>query len=127
MRRLLKVKVSDWPGDPPVTQQVQHALARDSYLADFELRAASHFGKVYLRGEVNTHFEKERAEVVVANVPGALDVVNRITADARWQAAGEGLFGSGHEATAAQQRCIRNLRDALALDREPSAAAEIND
>jgi hypothetical protein len=40
-------------------------------------------------------------------------------------AAGEGLFGSGHEATAAQQQCIRKLRDALALDREPSATAEL--
>ena len=81
----VKVKVSDWPGDPAVTQRAQHALARDSYLADCELRAPSHFGKVYLRGEVNTHFEKERAEVVVANVPGALDVVNRITVAARRQ------------------------------------------
>jgi osmotically-inducible protein OsmY len=81
----VKVKVSDWPGDPAVTQRAQHALARDSFLADCELQAASHFEKVYLRGEVNTHFEKERAEVVVANVPGALDVVNRITVAARWQ------------------------------------------
>jgi|GEM_PF-1357598 hypothetical protein len=40
-------------------------------------------------------------------------------------AAGEGLFGSGHEATAAQQQCIRKLRDALALDRESSATAEL--
>lgn len=81
----LKVKVPNWPGDVEVTKRAQRALGRDAHLADFDLKASSHFGKVYIRGEVNTHFEKERAETVIANVPAALDVVNRITVDAQWE------------------------------------------
>lgn len=81
----LKVKVPNWPGDLAVTERAQQALARDAHLADFELRASSHFGTVYLSGEVNNHFEKARAEAVVANVPGTIDLDNRITVDAPWQ------------------------------------------
>lgn len=82
----LKVKIPDWPGDITVTKRARAALARDAYLYDREVLVASHFGTVYLSGEVDTHFEKQRAEVVVANVPGAIDLVNRVTVDARWKA-----------------------------------------
>jgi len=81
----LKVTVPDWPGDLAVTKRAQEALAHDAHLTDFDLRASSHSGTIYLRGEVNTHFEKDRAEVVVANVPGVLDVANRIKVDVQWQ------------------------------------------
>ena len=81
----LKVKVRDWPGDLAVTEQAQQTLARDAHLFDSTLRASSHFGKVYLSGTVATHFEKQRAEEVIANVPGALGVVNRLVVDAQWQ------------------------------------------
>lgn len=81
----LKVKHSDWPGDLKLSEQAQDALARDAHLFDVDLRASSHFGKVYLTGTVDTHFEKQRAEEVIANVPGALDVVNRLVVDAPWQ------------------------------------------
>lgn len=80
----LKVQASEWPGDPAVTTRAQEALTRDAYLSGLNLKASSHFGKVYLRGEANTQFEKQRAEDVVANVSGVLDAVNRITVDARW-------------------------------------------
>jgi osmotically-inducible protein OsmY len=81
----LKVRPSDWPGDAAVTRAAKEALRRDAVLSDLKLRASSHFGKVYLNGAVNTHFEKHRAEVVIANVPGALGIVNRITVDFEWQ------------------------------------------
>ena len=85
VKNYLKVKLPDWPGDLAVTKRAQEALARDAHLTDFELQASSHSGTVYLRGEVNTHFEKERAEVIVANVPGVLDVANRIKIDVQRQ------------------------------------------
>lgn len=80
----LKVKDPDWPGDLATTKRTREALARDAHLADFDLKASSHFGKMYLSGQVNTHFEKERADTVAANVPGVLQVVNRITVDSPW-------------------------------------------
>ena len=80
----LKVRVPDWPGDLAVTDQVRKALSRDVYLGGSKVHASSHFGKVYLTGEVNTQFESDRAEYVVANVPSTRGVVNRVRVDAEW-------------------------------------------
>jgi osmotically-inducible protein OsmY len=82
----LKVKpAADWPGDAAVTRRATEALARDAVLSWFDLQVSSHFGKVYLRGEVDNSFQKYRAAAVVANVPGVLRVINRITVDAVWE------------------------------------------
>jgi osmotically-inducible protein OsmY len=81
----LKVKVPDWPGDLEVTKQAAEALGRDAHLFASNLKASSHFGKVYVSGTVNSYFEKQRAETVVANVRGAMEVVNRVSVDSRWQ------------------------------------------
>lgn len=81
----LKVKVPDWPGDLEVTKQATEALGRDAHLFASNLKASSHFGKVFVSGTVNSYFEKQRAETVVANVRGAMEVVNRVSVDARWQ------------------------------------------
>jgi len=81
----LKVESVEWPGDAAVTRHVNEALARDAVLTRFKLQASSHFGKVYLRGDVNHPFERHRAAVVVGNVPGVLSVINRIAVDAAWE------------------------------------------
>lgn len=81
----IKVRPRDWPGDPAVTEQVREALARDALLDGYDLQCSSHFGRVYLRGEVDTVAQKQRAEAVAANVPGALDVINRVRVDDVWQ------------------------------------------
>jgi osmotically-inducible protein OsmY len=81
----LKVDAADWPGDSAVSRRANEALARDAVLARYDVRASSFFGKVFLRGEVNSPFEKQRAAAVVANVPGTLDVVNRIRIDTVWE------------------------------------------
>lgn len=80
----LKVKVPDWPGDVEVGEQVRKALKRDAHLTDTLIRASSHFGKVYLSGDVYTYFEKYRAETVAANVRTVIEVVNRIKVNAEW-------------------------------------------
>lgn len=80
----LKVKVPDWPGDVEVGQQVREALDRDAHLTNAAIRATSHFGKVYLSGEVNTYFERHRAETVAENVRTVIEVVNRIKVNAEW-------------------------------------------
>ena len=80
----LKVKVPNWPGDVEVGEQVRLALKRDAHLSDVALRASSHFGKVYLSGDVNTYFEKYRAETVATNVHTVIEVVNRIKVNAEW-------------------------------------------
>lgn len=80
----LKVKIPDWPGDVAVGEQVRKALKRDGHLSDSAIRVSSHFGKVYLSGDVNTYFEKYRAETVAANVRTVMEVVNRIKVNAEW-------------------------------------------
>lgn len=80
----LKVKVRDWPGDVVVGEQVRKAFARDSHLTKANIRASSHFGKVYLSGTVNTYFEKDRAETVATNVRTVIEVINRIKVDVQW-------------------------------------------
>ena len=81
----LKVRQSAQPDDPTVSARAADALRRDALLADFELHASSRFGKVYLDGTVNTNFEKERAEAVIGNIPGALAAVNEIKVNSVWK------------------------------------------
>jgi osmotically-inducible protein OsmY len=81
----LKVKRAEWPGDTEVTCQANEAVKRDAVLSRYDVQASSHFGKVFLRGEVNHAFEKHRAATVVANVPGVLRVVNRVSFDEAWE------------------------------------------
>ena len=80
----LRVTAERWPGDLDVTEKAKAAIARDAHLGDLDLHSSSHFGKVYVNGQVNTQFEKQRVNVVLANLRGVRDVVNRTTIDANW-------------------------------------------
>ena len=80
----LKVKATGRPNDLEITKRANEALARDVHLQDYELRTSSHFGTVYLTGDVNSQFDKQRAETIVANVLDVAEVVNRLTVDAPW-------------------------------------------
>lgn len=81
----LKVKSRNWPGDLEVTRRVEEAINRDSHLTNYELHPSSHFGKLYVSGEVNTHFDKSRIDAVLADVPGVREIVNRTSVDAVWK------------------------------------------
>jgi osmotically-inducible protein OsmY len=74
----LKVRPEEWPGDAAISERVRESLSRDSHLQDTDVSSASHFGKLYLDGTVDSRFQKVRAEVVAANLPGVLEVVNRL-------------------------------------------------
>lgn len=80
----LEVRPEQWPGDPAIDKRVAAALGRDAHVGMLAIQSSSHFGKVYLNGTVNSYFEKERAEAVTANVPGVIDVVNRLSVDFTW-------------------------------------------
>lgn len=80
----LKVKVEPWPGDLALTEQANYSLENDAHLFDQDVIASSHFGKVYLRGQVNNAFEKARATDVVANIAGVRAIINRIEVDENW-------------------------------------------
>lgn len=81
VRNHLKVRVPKWPGDPQITERAQKALSRDSEVSDSGIRASSHFGTIFLTGQVSSPYEKARAERVVANVTGVLEVENRLSVE----------------------------------------------
>lgn len=82
----LKVGKVAWPGDAVVQRSVQEALQRDAHVGMLDIVATSRSGKVHLSGKVDTQFEKERAELVAANVSGVLDIDNRLIVDYTWAA-----------------------------------------
>lgn len=80
----LKIDRNEWPGDVVIQKSVQDALKRDAHVGMLNIEATSRSGKLFLNGAVDTQFEKERAELVAANICGVLAVENRLSVDYTW-------------------------------------------
>ncbi|MFP4308980.1 MAG: BON domain-containing protein [Desulfococcaceae bacterium] len=80
VRNLLKVRPPDARDDGDVAQAVREWLSWDPYVKTDDLTVSVQNGKVFLRGEVRTRFEKERAEELAERARGAVDVANHLEA-----------------------------------------------
>jgi len=64
--------------DLRVKKDVQKELASDYLLGGQEIQVKVHDGIVDLIGSVKTHFARKHAVVAAANVPGVVDVMNKL-------------------------------------------------
>jgi len=76
---LIRVRTTELRTDEEVSEDVEAALLRDPYVERFELEVDTINGRVYLDGEVDSEFERNRAETVAGTVLGVFDVVNNIS------------------------------------------------
>ena len=65
--------------------KVRNALERDPYLERFDILVTAENGKVFLRGAVDTYFEKKRATEVASRVKGVVDIYNALNISKQWQ------------------------------------------
>ena len=76
---LLKVRPQNMPSDAVVIKNVRKAIERDPYVSDSDITATVLNGIVYVYGNVDTDYQKWRAEEVIAGVGGVIAVDNSIT------------------------------------------------
>jgi osmotically-inducible protein OsmY len=74
----LRVRGKTIASDRETLSGVNAALRRDTYLYQFDIEATVDNGHVYLRGIVDSQFEKERAGDVVSTVDGVVAVTNHL-------------------------------------------------
>jgi osmotically-inducible protein OsmY len=72
------------PDNKELKKRVTTALFRDPYVERYEVTVTVSNGWVHLSGDVNTSFEKIRAERVTNRVKGVLGVVNDIDYEYIW-------------------------------------------
>ena len=62
-------------------KRVQSAIDHSPYLAQRNLRCETHEGRVVIRGQVKTFFQKQMAQEVVRNIDGIESIVNYLEVD----------------------------------------------
>lgn len=79
----IKVRL-EVPEDDQLEARIAEALKGDPYIDRFDIKVDAYNGWVYLAGEVNTSFEKNRAERVTERVQGVMGVVNYLDYNHLW-------------------------------------------
>lgn len=77
----IKVRTDDQIGDETIEQNVRDALKRDAFVEKFDITVDAINGVVDLYGEVDSYFEKSRADEVASRVNGVLSVDNNLVVD----------------------------------------------
>jgi osmotically-inducible protein OsmY len=85
VKNQLRVRPQQIPTDAELARRVREALKRDPYIERWDVHVAVVNGKVFLTGDVNTFFEKTRAETVASSVKGVVDVSNTLTVNASFE------------------------------------------
>lgn len=80
----LRVRPMAMPGDMKIAADVRGALTRDPYVERYGVDVDVIGGRAYLSGNVNTSFERQRAEDVAAHINGVIDIVNSLDYDHEW-------------------------------------------
>jgi osmotically-inducible protein OsmY len=80
----IKVRPEVIPSNDKLESRITKAFVNDPYIERFQLDISAYGGTVYLSGEVNTSWEKERAEDIAEGVKGVLYVVNNIDYEHEW-------------------------------------------
>jgi osmotically-inducible protein OsmY len=60
--------------DQEIEQYVRNSMRLDPYLDNLDLKTAAVNGRVHLWGEVDSSFQRARAEYLAAQVPGVIEV-----------------------------------------------------
>lgn len=81
VKNFLRVRPKDRPSDQTLKDRVLKALRRDPYVDKIEVAVVVLNGKVYLSGEVDSRFEKNRAYFAASGVSGVIEVNNNIDVD----------------------------------------------
>lgn len=81
VRNRLKVRPADPPSDLEIVADYESALARDPYLSRHEITAAVVNGTMHLYGDVDSYFERSRADLIASRQPGVVDVENHLIVD----------------------------------------------
>lgn len=76
VKNYLRVRPVDDRSDEEIKDEVVDALLRDPFVNRFDISTTVYDGDVFLRGEVDSYFEKEQAEDVVARIKGVTEVQN---------------------------------------------------
>ncbi|MEQ8770084.1 MAG: BON domain-containing protein [Phycisphaerales bacterium] len=84
VNNLIAVRPGSWSPDTQVAESIRAALLRDALLNDQVVKTRVDEGVAVLSGEVKTEFERERAEMIAASIPGVIAVVNKLEADRAW-------------------------------------------
>lgn len=84
VRNHLKVRPKSVPEDAVLEKRVLGALANDPYVDRFDVKVAVDEGWVYLSGDVDNSFERNRAGRVAEGVRDAVAVVNYLDYDYTW-------------------------------------------
>lgn len=79
VKNFLKVRPEDIPENPDLEENISESLVRDPYVERYEIDIDAEHGVVYLKGEVDTYFDKYHAEDVASRVPGVVAIENKIS------------------------------------------------
>lgn len=79
VKNYLKVRPADPPSDPEVAKHIRQALLRSPYVNRFDIDVSVYNGTAYLTGDVDTAFEKSRAEEIASGIKGVVEVNNTIS------------------------------------------------
>lgn len=85
VRNHLKVRPVEPPTDEEIETLVARALERDPYVNRTDVIVNAVNGVVYLASDVDSTWERDRAEVAAARVDGVVDVVNNIDVRTAWK------------------------------------------
>lgn len=76
----LRIPTKTPPPNATIEEEVRAAFARDPFLADDAINVSTGAGIVSLGGEVDSMFEKQHAEELVAGVKGVVTIANSLKA-----------------------------------------------
>lgn len=84
VRNHLKVRPATVPADEELEKRVGRALAEDPYVERWEIDVDAASGWVFLSGNVDNSFEKQRAHTIAARVKGVVDVIDNVEYEREW-------------------------------------------
>lgn len=84
VKNYLKVRPRSFAADASIAKRVKAALSLDPILYQASIAIDVLNGRVFLRGKVDSRFERRHAEELVSRVLGVVDVANRLTVTPVW-------------------------------------------
>ena len=84
VKNRLKVRVAYDHSDDEIAKAVQSSFSRDPFIDPDGIHVTVRDGTVYLRGKVNSRFQKSRATTVIAKLKGVVEIVNQLEHPIKW-------------------------------------------
>lgn len=80
----IKVRLEEPLPDTIIAQNIKNAFLWDPYVDRYDISVYVLNNRAYLTGNVNTYYERQRAENIAYGILGVVDVNNNITVDYSW-------------------------------------------